>query len=218
MARVPTAPGAARTPTPPDSRTPPASRATTDDVQARVPTTRDRPPLPGDRPPLPGPDLDPDTIREQRAATAASLGRTRTRATPFQTGNTGPLAASAAARARDHLAAGEPELAVREAAAAMLLVPESLDYQALHAWATFCVAKDKPAAADEARTILEKASQRAEAPHEVRLLLGRLERAVGREREALRHFRAVLERVPDHAQAAAELRELEEQIESFERR
>jgi hypothetical protein len=219
LARIPTV-NVGRSPSPPGARTttPSSSRATTDDVQSRVPTTRDRPPLPGDRPPLPSPDLDPDTIREQRAATAASLGRTRTRATPFQTGDTGPLAASAAARAREHLDANEPELAVREAAAAMLLVPESLDYQALHAWATFCAAKDKPAAADEARTILEKASQRAEAPHEVRLLLGRLERAVGREREALRHFRAVLERVPDHARAAAELRELEEQIASFERR
>jgi hypothetical protein len=217
IARVPTAPGAARTPTPPGTArtttpdSPSTSRATTNDVQSRVPTTRDRPPLPG-------PDLDPDTIREQRAATAASLGRTRTRATPFQTGNTGPLAANAAARARDHLDANEPELAVREAAAAMLLVPESLDYQALHAWATFCAATDKAAAADEARTVLEKACHHAEAPHEIRLHLGRLERAVGREREALRHFRAVLERVPDHAQAAAELRELEEQLESFARR
>ena len=100
----------------------------------------------------------------------------------------------------------------------MLLVPDSLDYQALHAWATFCAAKDKPAAADDARTVLEKACHRAEAPHEIRLLLGRLERAVGREREALRHFRAVLERVPDHAQAAAELRELDEKLESFARR
>lgn len=210
IARVPTAPGAARTPTPPESRTT-TSRPTIEDLQSRVPTTHDRPPLPTD-------DLVPDTIREPRTPTAASVGRTRTRATPFQTGNTGPLAAGAAARAKEHLAAGEPELAIREAVAAMLLVPESADYQALHAWATFSAAKDKPAAADDARATLEKASHHAVAPHEVRLLLARLERAVGREREALRHLRAIVERVPDHAEAVAELRELEEQIDAFSRR
>jgi hypothetical protein len=201
----------ARNPTPPGIRRIPIARGTTDDLESRVPTARDRPPLPGD-------GIAPDTIREPAVAalspTPASLGRTRTRATPFQTGDTGPLAA----RAWEHLDADEPELAVREAAAAMLLIPDSFDYQALHAWATFCAAKDKPAAADPARKVLEKASHRASEPHEVRLLLGRLERTVGREREALRHFRAVLEHVPDHADAAAELRELEEKLEAFAQR
>jgi tetratricopeptide (TPR) repeat protein len=211
----------ARTPTPPGSRTitPGGSRTTTNDLESRVPTTRDRPPLAS--------GLDADTIREPvrtpdaarpRTPTATTVGRTRTRATPFQTGDSGPHAAAAADRARKHLDANEHELALREATAALHLAPESFDYQALHAWATFCAAKDKAAAADVARKQLEKASHRADAPHEVRLLLGRLERAIGREREALRHFRAVLERVPDHAAATAELRELEAKLEAFARR
>ena len=50
------------------------------------------------------------------------------------------------------------------------------------------------------------------------MMLGKLERTVGREREALRHFRAVLERDPGHAAATAELRALELQLEEFARR
>lgn len=211
MPRNPTPPGTPRTTTPGSGR-----RVTTEDLESRVPTTRDRPPLPGaatsSQPPR-----EPAPARP-RTPTPTTVGRTRTRATPFEPGSAGPLAAEAAARARQHLDANEPELALREATAAMHLVPESFDYQALHAWSSFCAAKDKATAADAARRQLEKASHRAEAPHEVRLLLGRLERAIGREREALRHFRAVLERVPDHAVAAAELRELEAKLEAFARR
>jgi tetratricopeptide (TPR) repeat protein len=127
-------------------------------------------------------------------------------------------AALAADRARRLLEAHEYVEAQKEALAATRLVPESFDYQALHAWAMFCGSRDKPAVADATRKLLEKASHRAGAPHEVRLLLGRLERTVGREREALRHFRAVIESDPDHAEAAAQIRELEAQLEAFARR
>ena len=168
------------------------------------------------------------TPQRPRTPTPASIGRTPTRATPA--GGTpiiaatapapaaNPEAAAAAERARRHLAADEHDQALREASAALRLAPESFDYHALHAWAAFCASRDKAAAADTARKILEKASHRAAATIEARFLLGRLERIVGREREALRHFRAVLEHDPGHTAAAAELRELEAQLEAFARR
>jgi tetratricopeptide (TPR) repeat protein len=169
--------------------------------------------------------LDASTERDRARHTPTGIpasGRTPTRVTPAGgvplVAATANDADAAAERARTHLAAGDPEAAVREAASAMRLAPDSFDHQALHAWAVFLAARDRAAAADAARKVFEKASHRATAPNEVRFLLGRLERMVGREREALRHFRAVLDRDPGHAAAAAELRELEAELEAFARR
>jgi hypothetical protein len=197
--------------------------------------------------PVPPPTLDAPTVRDVKSVTLRpepldaaterdrapskptgppSSGRTPTRVTPAggvplvgaTTAAARADADAAADRARAHLAAGEHESAVREAASAMHLAPDSFDHQALHAWAVFLAARDRDAAADVARKVLEKASHRATAPNEVRFLLGRLERIVGREREALRHFRAVLDREPGHAAAATELRELEAELDAFARR
>jgi len=127
-------------------------------------------------------------------------------------------AGQAADRARRLIEAHEYVQASNEALAATRLVPDSFDYQALHAWATFLGAKDKTAAAEATRKLFEKATHRAAQPNDVRMMLGKLERIVGREREALRHFKAVIERDPTHAEAATLIREIETQLEAFARR
>lgn len=216
LARIPSM-NVARSKTPPDvarTKTPP------DPARTKTPPERDRP-------------------ARQSTPAPASLGRTPTRVTPaggvaiiggpppritpasgvpIASGGVRAEADAAAERARRHLTAGAPDQAVRETAVAVKLAPDNFDHQALHAWATFLAARDRPAAAEAARKVLEKASHRASAPNEVRFLLARLERIIGREREALRHFKAVLEREPGHAAAATELRELEAELEAFARR
>lgn len=127
-------------------------------------------------------------------------------------------AGEAADRARRLIEAHEYAQASNEALAATRLVPDSFDYQALHAWATFLGSKDKTAAAEATRKLFEKATHRATQPNDVRMMLGKLERIVGREREALRHFKAVIEREPKHAEAATLIREIETQLEAFARR
>ena len=127
-------------------------------------------------------------------------------------------AGQAADRARRLIEAHEYNEATKEALGATRLVPDSFDYQALHAWATFCGARDKAAVAEATRKLLEKATHRAAQPNDVRMMLGKLERIVGREREALRHFKAVIEREPQHAEAATLIREIETQLEAFARR
>jgi hypothetical protein len=46
----------------------------------------------------------------------------------------------------------------------------------------------------------------------VRIYLGRVERMLGHDLEALHHFREVLELDPDHTEAAAEIRVIEARI------
>ena len=206
-------PPTVRTPLPPREPVEPAAKPSAKRAPIALPDDYAKPPRTG----VSSPD-------EQRAKPAGRTGPS-SRATPSHgvriiapDDEATYRAALAADRARRLLEAHEYVEAQKEALAATRLVPESFDYQALHAWATFCGSRDKPAVADATRKLLEKASHRADAPHEVRLLLGRLERTVGREREALRHFRAVIEREPGHAEAAAQIRELEAQLEAFARR
>jgi hypothetical protein len=239
--RTPTPPGTSRTTTPLTDRTPTRPdrpRSVADNVPlARIPTVNvARSKTPPDPARVPTYALDAPTERDP--SPRASVVRTPTRATPAggiaiiggappritPAGGVAivpaprPEAEAAAQRARAHLAANQVELAMHEASAAMRLAPDNFDHQALHAWATFLAARDRPAAADAARKVLEKASHRAAAPNEARFLLGRLERIVGREREALRHLKAVLEREPGHAAAAAELRALEAELDKSARR
>ncbi|MBV8756221.1 MAG: hypothetical protein JO257_03030, partial [Deltaproteobacteria bacterium] len=187
---------------------------------SRTATRRDPEPAPA-RPPRPTPPRDEDTGRVRKATPA--------RGTAFSTPSHGVKiiapdderkyrAGQAADRARRLIEAHEYNEATKEALAATRLVPDSFDYQALHAWATFCGSRDKPSVADATRKLLEKATHRATQPNDVRMMLGKLERTVGREREALRHFKAVVERDPQHTEAATLVRELEAQLEAFARR
>jgi len=108
--------------------------------------------------------------------------------------------------------------AVEELARATTLVPGNVDYAALLAWAKFCAASDKHLVAASTRKVLERAIQRSPHPMTARFYLGRVERMSGRLREAMHHFRAVLEIEPGHADAAAEIRMLERRAAGNRRR
>jgi tetratricopeptide (TPR) repeat protein len=99
--------------------------------------------------------------------------------------------------------------AVVELDRACELAPDDITYRAARAWAKFCAASDKAAVADETRKLLNHAAMHSENPEIPRFWLGRVERILGREREALRHFQAVLELQPGHKDATSEVRILE---------
>lgn len=89
------------------------------------------------------------------------------------------------------------------------LAPNEVDHAAALAWARFCAAPDKAGIAGEVRRVLERAIFKSPRPVLARFYLGRVERMLGRVREAVHHFHEVLELEPGHADAAAELRLLE---------
>jgi tetratricopeptide (TPR) repeat protein len=106
----------------------------------------------------------------------------------------------------------QPEAAVAEIERAVQLNPDEPDYHAALAWSRFCAAPDKPAIAAATRTALDRVIQRAPRSTTARFHLGRVERMLGRDQDALRHFREVLAAVPSHAEAAAEVRALEARL------
>ena len=123
------------------------------------------------------------------------------------------------ARARDaylralrQLDADRPGAAVSELAKACDLAPKNVDYRATLAWATFCAAPNKQHVEAITVRFLERALYKVEHPETVRLYLGRVERMLGHDPQALHHFREVLALVPDHAEAAAEIRIIEARI------
>jgi hypothetical protein len=119
------------------------------------------------------------------------------------------LAAEAAERATRALANDKVETAVLELKKAVELVPTDVDYNALLGWALFCASDDKMAAAMDAKRMLEKALHKSQQPHVAHFYLGRVERMLGHDREALRHFQAVLDAQPNNRDASAEIRVLE---------
>jgi DnaJ-domain-containing protein 1 len=118
-----------------------------------------------------------------------------------------------AALARDDV----PE-AIAELRRAVERMPDDVDYAATLAWARFCGSSDKHAAAPEARRVLQHTILESQRPALARFYLGRVERMLGRVREALHHFREVLEVEPGHADAAAEIRLLEPRSQPIRRR
>ena len=64
----------------------------------------------------------------------------------------------------------------------------------------------------EARKLLEKAIYKSQQPGLARFYLGRVERILGRDKEALRHFNAVLDVEPNHRDASAEVRVIEARL------
>lgn len=124
------------------------------------------------------------------------------------------IAAEAVERAMRALEQDKPEGAVLELKKAVELVPNDPDYTALLGWALFCAADDKRAAAAIARKSLESALTKSANPHIARFYLGRIERILGRHREALGHFHAVLLLQPNHREASAEIRILQARMKS----
>jgi tetratricopeptide (TPR) repeat protein len=128
---------------------------------------------------------------------------------PEQTKSNPELAAEAVERASRALASDKPEAAVLELKKALELVPNHVDYNALLGWALFCAADDMVSVATEARKLLEKGVYKSQQPEVAQFYLGRVERILGRDKEALRHFQAVLDVLPNHRDASAEVRVIE---------
>jgi len=92
------------------------------------------------------------------------------------------------------------------------LQPNEADYQAMLAWAQFAAAPDKNAAGNNARKALTKAAELNRNSPTARFFLGRVERMLGKEKEALGHFQEVLRIKPNHSEAASEARVLESRL------
>jgi len=95
---------------------------------------------------------------------------------------------------------------------AVELRPNEPEYQAMLAWTKFAAASDKPAIASETRQRLTRAADQSDRSPAARFYLGRVERILGREREALSHFQEVLRIKPNHAEASSEIRVLESRL------
>lgn len=104
-------------------------------------------------------------------------------------------------------------LAIKELERAVALNGDESDYQAMLAWARFCAAPDKMAVAQVTKRALRTAIERS-APSSVtgRFYLGRVERMLGRDKEALELFEEVLEVSPGHSEATAEVRVLQARL------
>jgi DnaJ-domain-containing protein 1 len=86
------------------------------------------------------------------------------------------------------------------------------EYQAMLAWTKFAASSDKPAIAQETRQKLLRAADISDNSPSARFYLGRVERILGREREALTHFQEVLRIKPNHTEASSEIRVLEARL------
>jgi curved DNA-binding protein CbpA len=95
---------------------------------------------------------------------------------------------------------------------AVELQPNESEYQALLAWAQFAGAPDKNAVAGTTRRALLKAADASTKSPTARFYLGRVERMLGKEKEALAHFQEVLRIRPSHTEAASEARVLEQRL------
>ncbi|MEO6775263.1 MAG: DnaJ domain-containing protein [Kofleriaceae bacterium] len=102
--------------------------------------------------------------------------------------------------------------AIAEFTTSVELQPQESEYQAMLTWAKFAAASDKQAVAHKTRIELQRAAERAAQSPTARFYLGRVERILGREREALEHFYEVLRIKPNHAEASSEIRVLETRL------
>lgn len=127
-----------------------------------------------------------------------------------------PLATAAEAyqRGQAALRKDEIQLAIDELTRAAELNPHDFEYHATLAWAQFCGATDKTKIADKVRKMLGHAIQKSLHPELPRFYLGRMERMLGRDREALRHFQELLETQPRNAEVATEIRMIETRLAS----
>jgi cytochrome c-type biogenesis protein CcmH/NrfG len=97
-------------------------------------------------------------------------------------------------------------------AEAVELQPNESEYQTMLAWTRFAAASDKNAVAGDTRKALQRAADKDQNAAVPRFYLGRVERMLGREREALQHFQAVLAIQPNHTEAASEARVLQQRL------
>jgi hypothetical protein len=150
----------------------------------------------------------------QRTPTDPSRPRTPTGSPLPSRVSTDNAAAAEEAFRRGELAMkrDQPGDAILEFKTACDLNPNEVDYAGMLAWAKFCAAGDKAAIGADTRKALERAIYKSNKPERARFYLGRVERMLGRDREALRHFQEVLDLKPNHADAASEKRAIEARI------
>ncbi|HEY1817382.1 MAG TPA: DnaJ domain-containing protein [Kofleriaceae bacterium] len=102
--------------------------------------------------------------------------------------------------------------ALQEFTTALELQPTEPEYIAMLAWTKFAASTDKASIAAETRGKLTRAADQSDRSPAARFYLGRVERILGREREALSHFQEVLRIKPNHAEASSEIRVLEARL------
>jgi hypothetical protein len=120
------------------------------------------------------------------------------------------MAAEAVERGLAALRRDDLMKALMEFQRAVEYCPQDVDFQSQLAWAKFCAAEDKAAVALETRRVLERALFKTHNPIIPRSYLGRVERILGRNREALHHFKEVLALEPNNHDAQTEVRLLEQ--------
>lgn len=102
--------------------------------------------------------------------------------------------------------------AIKELENAVALNGEETDYHALLSWAKFCGAPDKMAVGQATRKALRGLIERAQLNVAARFYLGRVERMLGKDKDALELFEEVLEMQPNHAEATSEVRVLQSRL------
>ncbi len=95
---------------------------------------------------------------------------------------------------------------------AVELQPNESEYQAMLAWAQFAAATDKNSVASQTRKALVRAAEANSESPTAHFYLGRVERMLGREKEALYCFYQVLRVKPNHSEARSEARILEQRL------
>ncbi|MBA3459319.1 MAG: DnaJ domain-containing protein [Deltaproteobacteria bacterium] len=102
--------------------------------------------------------------------------------------------------------------ALKELENAVALNGDEPDYHALLSWAKFCGAPDKMAVGQATRKALRGVIERAQLNVTARFYLGRVERMLGKDKDALALFEEVLEMQPHHSEATAEVRVLQSRL------
>jgi hypothetical protein len=153
---------------------------------------------------------DPRTPISQAVSHAYGSGPTPSRVST----DTAVAAEEAFKRGELAMKRDQPGEAILEYKTACDLNPSEVDYAAMFAWAMFCAAGDKAAIGAEIRKTLERAVFKSYRPERARFYLGRVERMLGRDREAMHHFQEVLALKPNHADAASEIRAIEARLQA----
>jgi hypothetical protein len=161
------------------------------------------------------PTQQPDPRAPQRPTPNPAVARTTTR--PTQQPMLDPATPSSQEIAAQHYERGvalmdrDMERAAVELSAAARLSGD-VDHHAVLAWAQFCLAPNKDVVAKATKSALAKAVYQSTKPEIAHFYLGRLERMLGRDREALDYFKTVVDLVPRHTEALAEIRILEARL------
>ena len=121
-------------------------------------------------------------------------------------------ASEAFSRALEALRIERYNAAIFELEEALEKAPKIVDYLTYLAWAQFCAATDKQELLEATREACKYSIEHSPTPIVGWLFLGRVERTVGNDREALRCFQEVLAIDPEHADAAAEVEAVEARL------